>query len=426
MSKELKNQVLAFLKNPSKDKYDRFNKAFDFYKKSPNKSVSVETKLNRSGFTEDGLQNLMYDLQKLYDISDADVASKKGTEAPKEALIEETTLDELYQQFHGGMAELELLKAAEPQDIIAIGKIALKVLNVHEDIASKVLADKISDLNKMVDDLTKLKNQKPKDLSLIAQFELEIDEHKSSIDSFIKEGKDFVASIMPDEVTKEKLLKEPEPEKSEIPGISQNSQNSQTVNSIEDLANKVLDHTEVPEAAPDDYKFLSGEELTPIRDEFPFLNEADCPEIMFVVVGKRISAYRRYQGLHAKLQDALANPGSVTDEEQAKLAAETQEANAENIALWDELKYYNEHKEILGKHPLFKESVAKKEVDAMTTEELAKFRTSSATFISKKKKALEAKGVTEEKKAELEQAIKYRQFKLSLVNAKLGIADGQK
>lgn len=311
MSKELKNQVLAFLKNPSKDKYDRFNKAFDFYKKSPNKSVSVETKLNRSGFTEDGLQNLMYDLQKLYDISDADVASKKGTDIAKEEFVEELNSSNL----------------------------------------------------------------------------------------------------------------ETQPEKSEIPGISQNSE---TVNSIEDLANKVLDHTEVPEAAPDDYKFLSGEELTPIRDEFPFLNEADCPEIMFVVVGKRISAYRRYQGLHAKLQDALANPGSVTDEEQAKLAADTQEANAENIALWDELKYYNEHKEILGKHPLFKESVAKKEVEVMTTEELAKFRTSSATFISKKKNALKAKGVTEEKKAELEQAIKDRQFKLSLVNAKLGIADGQK
>lgn len=423
MSKELKNQVLAFLKNPSKDKYDRFNKAFDFYKKSPNKSVSVETKLNRSGFTEDGLQNLMYDLQKLYDISDADVASKKGTEAPKEALIEETTLDELYQQFHGGMAELEVLKAAEPQDIIAIGKIALKVLNVHEEIVAKVLADKMSDLNKMVADLTKLENQKPKDLSLIAQLELEIDEHKSSINSFIKESKDFVASIMPDEVIKEKLLKEPEPEKSEIPGISQNSENSETEKS---LSEKVIDFVDPTFELEEPLKIVHSEDLIPIRDEFPFLNEADCPEIMFVVVGKRISAYRRYQGLHAKLQEALANPGSVTDEEQAKLAAETQEANAENIALWDELKYYNEHKEILGKHPLFKESVAKKEVDAMTTEELAKFRTSSATFISKKKKALEAKGVTEDKKAELEQAIKDRQFKLSLVNAKLGIADGQK
>lgn len=423
MSKELKNQVLAFLKNPSKDKYDRFNKAFDFYKKSPNKSAAVETKLNRSGFTEDGLQNLMYDLQKLYDISDADVASKKGTEVPKEAIIEETTLDELYQQFHGGMAELEALKAAEPQDIIAIGKIALKVLNVYEEIASAVLAEKMSAMKKSVDELSELKKQQPKDLALIAKFESDIDQQKSSIDSFIKEGKDFVASIMPDEVLKEKLLKESAPEKSEIPGISQNSENSETEKS---LSEKVIDFVDPTFELEKPLKIVHSEDLTPIRDEFPFLNEADCPEIMFVVVGKRISAYRRYQGLHAKLQDALANPGSVTDEEQAKLAADTQEANAENIALWDELKYYNDHKEILGKHPLFKESVAKKEVEAMTTEELAKFRTSSATFISKKKKALEAKGVTEDKKAELEQAIKDRQFKLSLVNAKLGIADGQK
>jgi hypothetical protein len=182
-----------------------------------------------------------------------------------------------------------------------------------------------------------------------------------------------------------------------------------------------LEHTETPDEAPKNFKMVTGVELAPLRSEFPFLNDKDCPEVLFVVVGKRISSYRRYQALHAQLTDILEGNITVTAAEQSAIAFETQKANAENLALWNELNHYAKTGEILGKHSLFTEIVAKREVDAMTVDQLAKYRTSSSTFISKKRTALKAKAITEEKKAEIEEAIAEREYKLALVNTKLGV-----
>lgn len=289
MKHNLRTLVLLFLKQLPLSKYEQFNEAFDLYKATPEKSPSVEMKLNRIGFTDDNLQNLLYDLQKLHNISDTEIASEQN-------IVDET-----------------------PADVPGEG--------LQEEITS--------------------------------------------------------------------------------------------------VAQKVLDHTEVPELAPDDYKYVSAEDITPLRTEFPFLNDKECPEVLFVVVGKRISAYRRYQELHAKLQEVLAGTVTVTEEEHAALATETQEANAENLALWNELNHYKTTGKILGKHQLFTEIVAKREVDAMTMDQLAKYRTSSATFISKKRTALKAKGLTADKIAELEEAIADREYKLGLVNTKLGV-NGEK
>ena len=294
MKHNLKFMVICFLKALPNSKFDQFNQAFDFYKQHENKNILVETRINRAGFSEEGLENLLYDLKQLYGITDLDIAN----------------------------AEIE--KATEDVDFL-------------EEISSQ--------------------------------------------------------------------------------GIQHDS--------VNELAHKVLEHTDFVDKVPDNFKMINSEELQPLRTEFPFLNNKDCPEIMFVVVGKRISAYRRYQELHAKLQDILSKTLEVTAEDQALIASETQEANAENLALWNELNHFNKTGEILGKHPLFRETVAKKEVELMTNDQLAKYRTSSATFFSKKRAALKAKNLTPEKKAEIEQSIADREYKLSLVNAKLGV-DGTK
>jgi len=293
MNSSLRTKVLLLLiAAVETNKYDLFNKAFELYKETPEKSHSVEVKLNRVGFTDDALANLLYDLQKLHGISDTEIAA---------------------------------------------GQI-----------------------------------------------------------------KPIVSGVITEEAPS-------------VPG--EGLQEEATA-----VAHKVLEHTEETTVP---HQYVEATELEPLRTEFPFLNDKDCPEVMFVVVGKRISAYRRYQELHAKLQEILAGTLEVSAEEQTKIAMETQEANAENLALWEELNHYNTTGEILGKHPLFRESVAKKEVDAMTNDQLAKYRTSSATFFSKKRTALKAKGLTDEKKAELEQAIADREYKLGLVNTKLGV-DGNK
>jgi hypothetical protein len=206
MTQNLRHMVLLFLKQLPADKYEQFNKAFELYKQFENKVAFVETKLNRTGFSEDGLQNLLYDLKQLYSITDTDIASTIEVVATSEEAVQDS-----------------------------------------------------------------------------------------------------------------------------ITGIGYNPTT---------VAKKVLEHTETPDEAPKNFKMVTGDELAPLRSEFPFLNDKDCPEVLFVVVGKRISSYRRYQALHAQLTDILEGNITVTAAEQSAIAFETQKANAENLALWNELNHY--------------------------------------------------------------------------------------
>ena len=164
-----------------------------------------------------------------------------------------------------------------------------------------------------------------------------------------------------------------------------------------------------------------------LREEFPFLNDADCPEIMFVVVGKRISAYKEYQKLHSEIQANSTNETKFSPEVELEKTLACERAFNENQLLWDELNFYNENRTILGKHPLFKEQVAKREVDVMTNEELFKFKNSTATFLSRKKKELLKSAKDADKVAQINKDIADREYRLELVNAKIGVTnDGEK
>lgn len=295
MNRKIRTAVLLFLQDTGSDKYEQFNKAFELYKESEGKSHLQEMKINRAGFSEDGLKNLLYDLQKLHNITDSEVATSIAeTENKKEVNFLDIEVNE--------------------EETFALGK-----------------------------------------------------EH------------------------------------------------------ISDFAQKILPHTEDVTQVPEGFKSVDTEELIPMREEFPFLDDPNCPEVLLVVVGKKISAYRRYLALHAKLVEIEAGTLEVTEDEQKEIAFGSQEAFAENRALYDELNHYAAAGEILGKHPLFRETVAKREVDSMTLDELAKYRSSSSKFFSDKRKALKSAKITAEKKEEIEQAIADREYKLELVNAKLGV-----
>lgn len=160
-----------------------------------------------------------------------------------------------------------------------------------------------------------------------------------------------------------------------------------------------------------------------LREEFPFLNSADCPSIMYVVVGRRISAHNEYISKHAELQEINAGTKTVTEEEKAILVAYAEAAFNENRKLWDELNHYADKGEILGKHSLFRESNIQTEVETMTTDEMFKFKTSSVKYFHDQKKNLEKHKDNPEKLEEVNQRIEDRNYKLSLVNAKIGVAD---
>ena len=268
MNTIFKYAVIAFLQKKHDNVYDQFNQAFGLYRQSENKNFGAEASYNRAGYSESGLKNLLYDLQKVNNITDTELANK----------------------------------------IEAIAEDAVKKIDVP------------------------------------------------------------VFSIVGDK--KEETVSEDE---------------------------------------------------KPLRDEFPFLNNENCPAEMYVVVGKRISLHKSYQKLHAELQ--AANKENTLDDAQIlELTAKVEASYNENQALWKELNYFKENGKVLGDHPVLFEMRAKKEVDAMTTEQLVKYRQSSATYFSKKKIELE-KAVKDEAKTEkINKGIALRNYQLDLVNSKLNMS----
>ncbi|MNR29423.1 hypothetical protein D3C85_1468100 [compost metagenome] len=78
---------------------------------------------------------------------------------------------------------------------------------------------------------------------------------------------------------------------------------------------------------------------------------------------------------------------------------------------------------VLGVHPVFKKLRLTREVEAMTTDELIKYKGSSAKYLSVNKTALAKakKDKDDAKILEIETRVAERQDKLFLVNKKLGV-----
>lgn len=270
----LRTLVIALLADLPKSKTEQFNKAFELYRKTPHKNLGVERRLNMAGFTEDGLQNLLYDLKQLHQISDVEVKNYN-----KEQLdpTEETTTEAIEKTSTNSNEEIKTVETIET-----------------------------------------------------------VDESKS------------------------------------------------------------------------------------IREEYPFLNDKDCPEELLIVVGKKIAAWKRYQELHAKIQNF-----DVEKDGEEALTELTAQATAEfedNQALDAELKHYAEKKEVLAAHPSLVEFRIKKEVEAMSNDELHKFVQSSKTFFSRVPKDLEKFKDDAVKIADIKKKAADREVKLILVKNKLGIS----
>ena len=83
-----------------------------------------------------------------------------------------------------------------------------------------------------------------------------------------------------------------------------------------------------------------------IRQQWPALNEPDCPLELHALVGHRISQYNEYTKLYAKLRD------TQTLEECADVAGQLLAAYRDNRLCTRELDYYQRHRRLLGRHPL--------------------------------------------------------------------------
>ncbi len=85
----------------------------------------------------------------------------------------------------------------------------------------------------------------------------------------------------------------------------------------------------------------------PLREDWPFLSEADCPPELKILIADKISCYHRYCTAHARLFDCL------TLGECFETAREVVDNYLENRLIFEELHYYKEHHTVLGRHPVF-------------------------------------------------------------------------
>jgi heme oxygenase len=165
-------------------------------------------------------------------------------------------------------------------------------------------------------------------------------------------------------------------------------------------------------------------EASNVREEFAFLNEENCPTVFYEIVGRRITASKTYQKGHATLQKVAAKELELTNEETLALTKKTNDAFTENQLLWDELNHFKDKNEILGKHPMFKESNIQKEVALMNNDTMIKFINSSPKFFHDQKAKLVKYKKDAVKLEKVNQLINDRTYKLGLVKAKSGYIDG--
>lgn len=182
-----------------------------------------------------------------------------------------------------------------------------------------------------------------------------------------------------------------------------------------------------PETGEEEIELVN--QTVSIREEFPFLNDKDCPNELKILVSDKITAWKRYQALHAIILNIEAGTVEGTDEEKANLAKDALEAFDENQLIYEELNAYKETGKVLGKHSIFRTLALFREVDAMNNEELINYINSSKKFFSVNKKEIktlsEAKELTEKEQTRLQDLslkVQERQETLDLVKKKLGVS----
>jgi FtsZ-binding cell division protein ZapB len=292
----MKQTVIEFFQNLPAEKHEQFNKAFELYRKSEGKNEALERNFNALGCTDRSLENLLYELQKIHEITD--------TEKVKGIVMDE-------------------------------------------------------------------------------QLQVENEELKSNLEDLESEKADL-------ESEKEDLEAENEELKTEFEILK------------EQLANQT------PES---------------IRVEFPFLNNEDCPNELKILVADKITAWNKYVAAQKAIANAHSGEAPLSNEELAKLADESITAFDENQKIYKELNVYAETGKLLGEHPVFKRLQLEREVEVMTTDELIKYKASSAKYFTDNKKELaKAKEAKDEAKiAKIETRVAERSEKLFMVNKKLGV-----
>lgn len=123
-----------------------------------------------------------------------------------------------------------------------------------------------------------------------------------------------------------------------------------------------------------------------LRDEYPFLNDPNCPNEFKILVSDKISAYKNYAAKHAETLEA-ADAGEAEDK-LYELAKETLGNYEMNQEAKEELDFFRDtNGKILGKHPLLADLKLNQDVNEMTEADLVKARNNGLKSVNKYKDA---------------------------------------
>lgn len=103
-----------------------------------------------------------------------------------------------------------------------------------------------------------------------------------------------------------------------------------------------------------------------LREQFPFLREAKCPDALKLLVNDLITAYENFKAAQPKLH-------ALVSQEETKATVDIVLENyIKNKQAWAELEHYKETGNILGEHPLFERLAEKEKITALNGVGLAK------------------------------------------------------
>jgi len=372
----MKEKVLEFLKGEGLPQ-ERYNEAMSLYRKSENKSEPLANYYNRAGFTDQNFKNICYDLQQLHGISDAEIVRKKS---PVVVAAKKEDADKAKKAAEA--AKVAALKAAENLKLL----LAFNPEETNYNDAKKlVLGMKLDvpDMKKVTiyPALEALKKVQIEKAALKEGNEDTQGAKDISVD--VNDAADF--DVHTDEITTDKV------ETTIFP-------------SIPELIEKADD------AAKSGFK---------IREKFPWLAEEDCPDAFKILVADMFTAWDKYKATHEKLLMVGDDNGVLEDSDIYAIAKEAIDAFEVNHAIWDELNYYNEYKEILGNHAIFADEMLKTAVAVMNEADVVKRRNNLRTYISRETKKLKPDTAEAAAKKIKDKIQKYNQ-ELNLLNTRLG------
>jgi hypothetical protein len=145
-----------------------------------------------------------------------------------------------------------------------------------------------------------------------------------------------------------------------------------------------------------------------LREQFPFLREKDCPDVLKLLINEMITAYEKYKAGRSQLF------ASLTAEEEGLLSRDIVDNFIENKQAFAELEHYKNTGQILGAHPIFEAQKIKEELDALNAEGLnLKYNSLRKNISTNKRKSEETEDV--EEKAKYDAAVEMYQWQAKYV-----------